>query len=193
MTPQPVRIDRATRQAWHGEQLLTLARLEYDLLALLVARAGTVVTRAQVMRDVWGTDWIGGTKTMDQHIGWLRKKLGDDATNPAYITTLRGTGWIFHPEVVDGAVCPDPESLDLATTLRKTLAELDARIEDRAAELALVRVANAEQQAAERIAAAEAARQRQEDLVIELERQVRALRQSREQRLPTSQGTYVTH
>ena len=56
------------------------------------ARAGKVVTREQLMREVWDTAWFGSTKTLDMHISLLRRKLGDDAANPRYIATVRGVG-----------------------------------------------------------------------------------------------------
>ena len=47
------------------------------------------------MRDVWGSDPTGSTKTLDMHVSWLRRKLGDDANSPRYITTVRGMGFRF--------------------------------------------------------------------------------------------------
>ena len=47
------------------------------------------------MREVWGAEWWGSTKTLDMHISWLRRKLGDDATDPRRITTVRGVGFRF--------------------------------------------------------------------------------------------------
>jgi DNA-binding response OmpR family regulator len=77
---QGVRIDAESRRAWMGDQ-------ERD--------AGKVVTREQIMREVWDTNWWGSTKTLDMHISWLRRKLGDDAGSPRYITTVRGVGFRF--------------------------------------------------------------------------------------------------
>jgi DNA-binding response OmpR family regulator len=59
---------------------------------------GNVVTRETIMREVWDAGWWGSTKTLDMHISWLRRKLGDDATNPRYITTVRGVGFRFERE-----------------------------------------------------------------------------------------------
>ena len=55
----------------------------------------SVVTRDQLMREVWDTTWWSSTKTLDMHISWLRKKLGDDPAAPRLITTLRGVGFRF--------------------------------------------------------------------------------------------------
>jgi DNA-binding response OmpR family regulator len=85
-----VRVDIAARRAWSGEDELVLRPKEFDLLALLAANAGRVVTRERIMREVWNTDWLGSTKTLDTHILSLRGKLDADA-----IATLRGVGYRF--------------------------------------------------------------------------------------------------
>lgn len=92
---QDVRIDLAARRAYKGEEELELTPKEFDLLAMLVREAGTVVTREQIMREVWDTNWFGSTKTVDMHVSWLRRKLGDDANQPSYISTVRGVGLRF--------------------------------------------------------------------------------------------------
>ena len=81
-------VDLAARRASRGGEELTLRPKEFELLALLVANAGKAVTRERIMREVWDTDWMGSTKTLDTHILGLRHKLGPDA-----ITTLRGVGY----------------------------------------------------------------------------------------------------
>ena len=83
-----VRVDLAARRAWAGDDELALRPKEFDLLALLVSEAGRVVTRERIMNEIWETDWMGSTKTLDTHILGLRQKLGTDA-----ITTLRGVGY----------------------------------------------------------------------------------------------------
>jgi DNA-binding response OmpR family regulator len=92
---QDVRIDHAARRAWRGETELELSAKEFDLLALLAGDAGRAVTRDRIMREVWDEHWYGPTKTLDMHISWLRKKLGDDPAAPRLITTLRGVGFRF--------------------------------------------------------------------------------------------------
>jgi DNA-binding response OmpR family regulator len=92
---QDVRVDLAARRAWRGEEELDLTPKEFDLLAMLVREAGTVVTREDIMREVWETTWFGSTKTVDMHVSWLRRKLGDDAGDPRYLTTVRGVGLRF--------------------------------------------------------------------------------------------------
>ena len=100
-TPEPgsaargVRIDVDSHRAYVGEEELSLTAKEFDLLRVLVRDAGRVITREQLMREVWDTTWWSSTKTLDMHISWLRKKLGDDAASPRYITTVRGVGFRF--------------------------------------------------------------------------------------------------
>jgi DNA-binding response OmpR family regulator len=86
-----VRIDEASRQAWRGDRPLDLSPKEFDLLALLVREAGKVVTRERIMDEVWDVNWFGSTKTLDMHMSWLRKKLGD----PPLIVTVRRVGFRF--------------------------------------------------------------------------------------------------
>jgi DNA-binding response OmpR family regulator len=83
-----LKVDLAARRAWLGDEELTLRPKEFELLALLVAEAGRAVTRERIIRDVWNSDWMGSTKTIDTHILGLRQKIGSDA-----ITTLRGVGY----------------------------------------------------------------------------------------------------
>ena len=87
-----VRIDRAARRAWRGGEELELSPKEYDLLALLVAEAGRVVTRERIMAEVWDENWFGSTKTLDVTVGRLRQKL-EESGAPARIVTVRGVGF----------------------------------------------------------------------------------------------------
>ena len=90
-----LRLDLDARTLAKGGTPVTLAAREFDLLALLMSRAGTVVRREEIMDEVWDPHWFGSTKTLDVHIAWLRKKLGDDPAHPRYITTIRGVGFRF--------------------------------------------------------------------------------------------------
>jgi DNA-binding response OmpR family regulator len=83
-----LRVDRAARKAWFEGRELSLRPKEFDLLALLASEAGRAVTRARIMREVWDTDWLESTKTLDTHVLNLRGKL-----KPELITTLRGIGY----------------------------------------------------------------------------------------------------
>jgi DNA-binding response OmpR family regulator len=92
---QGVRIDADSRRAWLDRDELQLTTKEFDLLRVLVRDSGKVITREQIMREVWDTNWWGSTKTLDMHVSWLRRKLGDDANDPHFITTVRGVGFRF--------------------------------------------------------------------------------------------------
>jgi DNA-binding response OmpR family regulator len=92
-----VRIDVAARRAWCAGEELELAPKEFDLLALLVREAGRVVTRERIMAEVWDENWFGSTKTLDMHVSWLRRKLGEDAADPRHLVTVRGVGLRFEP------------------------------------------------------------------------------------------------
>jgi two-component system, OmpR family, response regulator RegX3 len=84
-------IDPASRRAVLGGAELELSRKEFDLLLELARHAGQVVRREDLMSRVWDENWFGSTKTLDVHVGWLRRKLGD----PAWIETVRGVGFRF--------------------------------------------------------------------------------------------------
>lgn len=100
----PLHVDPAARRATLGGEDVELARREFDLLERLVRDAGRVVTREELMADVWDENWFGSTKTLDVHVGWLRRKLGEDPSAPRFIHTVRGVGFRFSaPEEVDPA------------------------------------------------------------------------------------------
>jgi two-component system response regulator RegX3 len=90
-----VELDPAARTARLRGSELDLSRKEFDLLGELMRHAGHVVTREDLMSRVWDVNWFGSTKTLDVHIGWLRRKLGDDPGRPTYIETVRGVGFRF--------------------------------------------------------------------------------------------------
>ncbi len=90
-----VRIDRRAHRAFQDERELDLTPTEFDLLALLVTEAGSTVSRDDIMAAVWGENWYGSTRTLDVHISALRRKLGDDPSDPRLIATVRGIGFRF--------------------------------------------------------------------------------------------------
>lgn len=84
-----------TRQlTLHGEPL-HLRFKELELLTLLMMHAGRTVSRAEIFDQVWGTDWLGDTRTLDVHIRWLREKLKPRESAPKYIHTVRNVGYRF--------------------------------------------------------------------------------------------------
>ena len=87
-----LRIDGAARTAVLDGRPLELSRLEFDLLAHLAARAGTVVTKKELLADVWHAPYGGADKTVDVHLSWLRRKLGESAAAPRYLHSVRGVG-----------------------------------------------------------------------------------------------------
>jgi len=93
-----VRIDREARRAWSGDTELDLTAKEFDLLHALMSEAGSVVTRERLIDDVWDIHWSASTKTLDMHISSLRRKLGDNASSPRYISTVRGVGYRFESD-----------------------------------------------------------------------------------------------
>ncbi len=95
---QDVRVDPERRRAWRGSTEIILSRKEFDLLEVLIAHAGRIVSREDLMREVWGTTFFTSSKTIDVHLGWLRRKLGDDSRCPRLITTVRGRGLRFETE-----------------------------------------------------------------------------------------------
>ena len=90
-----VRIDPEGRRVFLRGQEVPFTGKEFELLKLLVANEGKVVSRERIMREVWDSAWYTSTKTLDMHVSVLRKKLGDDASQPSYITTIRGVGFRF--------------------------------------------------------------------------------------------------
>jgi DNA-binding response OmpR family regulator len=97
-------LDPAARRARLDGEELELSRKEFDLLLELASNAGRVVTREDLMSRVWDENWFGSTKTLDVHIGWLRRKLGDDPAAPRWVHTVRGVGFRFgDPDELAGA------------------------------------------------------------------------------------------
>ena len=97
-----LRIDPATRQATVSGDELELTRREFDLLAYLAARAGTVVTKREILAGVWRQPYGGADKTVDVHLSWLRRKLGESAAEPRFLRTVRGVGVrLVDPDEVD--------------------------------------------------------------------------------------------
>jgi DNA-binding response OmpR family regulator len=90
-----VTLNLAARRAVKDGVELTLRYKEYELLSLLMQNAGKVLTREVLFNQIWGTDWLGDTRTLDVHIRWLRQKIEDDPSLPQYIQTVRNVGYRF--------------------------------------------------------------------------------------------------
>ena len=78
-----------------NDDLISLPLKEFELLEFLVRNSGRVLTRAQLIDRVWGSDYFGDTKTLDVHVKRLRAKIETDPANPVYIQTIRGLGYKF--------------------------------------------------------------------------------------------------
>ena len=89
VTVGPLTIDLDAHRVTSDGTEISLTRKEYDLLAALARRAGAVVTRDQLLADVWQTTWVGSPHTVEVHVASLRGKLGD----PALVQTVRGVGY----------------------------------------------------------------------------------------------------
>ncbi|WP_144120157.1 response regulator transcription factor [Catellatospora sichuanensis] len=87
-----LRVDAAARQAFLAGTVLDLTPREFDLLHYLAARAGTVVSKRDLLTDVWRLPYSGGDKTVDVHLSWLRRKLGETAQEPRYLHSVRRVG-----------------------------------------------------------------------------------------------------
>jgi DNA-binding response OmpR family regulator len=92
-----LRMDLAARRAMIGDAEMALRPKEFDLLACLAGRAGEVVTREDLIDEVWDVNWFGSTKTLDVHVSALRRKLGQHGEGAFRITTLRGRGYRYEP------------------------------------------------------------------------------------------------
>ncbi len=99
LTVGDVTVDTERHQVTVRGEVVDLPLKEFDLLRLLMANAGRVLTREILIDRVWGSDYVGDTKTLDVHIKRLRSKIELDPSNPAAIITIRGLGYklIKHP------------------------------------------------------------------------------------------------
>jgi DNA-binding response OmpR family regulator len=95
LTVQGVQVDPETRRVWRDGCEVRLSKKEFELLYALIRRPGQIVTREQLMLEVWQTTFWTSAKTIDVHLGWLRRKLGDDTASPRYLHTVRGVGFRF--------------------------------------------------------------------------------------------------
>jgi len=90
-----VEMNLHTHSVTQRGQAIDLTLKEYELLRMLMEAAGRVVSRTDLIDEVWDPNWYGSTKTLDVHVSSLRKKLGDDPSTPRYIHTVRGVGFRF--------------------------------------------------------------------------------------------------
>ncbi|OLR90461.1 response regulator transcription factor [Actinokineospora bangkokensis] len=95
-----VRMDLAARVVTVDGQEITLANKEFELLRVLIQRAGQVVTREEILTEVWSDPELKTSKTLDMHMSWLRRKLGEGGprSTERRIATVRGVGFRFNAE-----------------------------------------------------------------------------------------------
>ena len=96
VTVGDVTVDSERHEVTVRGNALDLPLKEFDLLSLLIANAGRVLTRDVLIERVWGVDYVGDTKTLDVHIKRLRSKIETDPKNPTLITTIRGLGYKYN-------------------------------------------------------------------------------------------------
>ena len=87
-----LRVDDEAHEATLDGQPVDLSRREFDLLYYLAERSGQVVPKRELLTHVWQLPYGGSDKTVDVHISWLRRKLGESAQQPRYLHTIRGVG-----------------------------------------------------------------------------------------------------
>ncbi|MEO6501169.1 MAG: response regulator transcription factor [Jatrophihabitantaceae bacterium] len=87
-----LRIDTRSYEVSLDGRPIELARKEYELLLVLARRAGEVVSKRELLAEVWQLAWGGSDRTVDVHLSWLRRKLGESAAQPRYLHSLRGVG-----------------------------------------------------------------------------------------------------
>jgi DNA-binding response OmpR family regulator len=90
-------LDAEARTLHVDGSLTEVTRTEFDLLAVMASRPRAALTRRQLIEAVWGPGWFGDEHVVDVHIGHLRTKLGDDASEPRFIRTVRGVGYGLGP------------------------------------------------------------------------------------------------
>ena len=91
----PVRMDVERHVVNVAGEAVTMPLKEFELLEMLLRNAGRVLTRGQLIDRVWGSDYVGDTKTLDVHIKRLRSKVEPDPSQPRHIVTVRGLGYKF--------------------------------------------------------------------------------------------------
>lgn len=101
-TPQPQNVamgqlsmDPVARRVYKSDQEVQLSAREFDLLAILMKNAGRAMSRDELIKLVWGDDWVGDPRTLDVHVRWLRLKIEEDPATPQFIQTVRGFGYRF--------------------------------------------------------------------------------------------------
>jgi two-component system alkaline phosphatase synthesis response regulator PhoP len=99
-------LDPEKRRLIHGGHVVRLTPKEYRLLEVLMLHPGVVLSRKQIMKEVWETDYLGDTRTLDVHIRWVREKIEVEPAEPIYLRTVRRVGYVFDP-----TAAPEPSPI----------------------------------------------------------------------------------
>ncbi len=98
LTFRRLRVDPNARRVWKDDEPVELTPIEFELLHALARHRGWVLSREQLVEQVWGHDYYGDERVVDVHIGRMRKKVEDDPANPTLIATVRAAGYRFEDE-----------------------------------------------------------------------------------------------
>jgi two-component system response regulator RegX3 len=98
LTIGPVSLDLENHRVTRGTRSFALTPKEFSLLKLLMGRAGQMITRKTLMKEIWETDYLGDTRTLDVHIRWVRQKVEDSPSKPQRLMTIRGQGYKYRLE-----------------------------------------------------------------------------------------------
>ena len=90
-----LRLEPTGRRLYKCDKEVQLSAREYKLVSLLMSQAGRAVSREELIRQIWGPEFKGDTRTLEVHIRWLRLKIEDDPTTPRFVQTVRGYGYRF--------------------------------------------------------------------------------------------------
>ena len=86
-------LDMERRRVSRGNRVHKLTPKEFDLLRLFMEHSGEIISRKALMKEIWDTDYLGDTRTLDVHIRWLREKIEEDPSAPRRLVTIRGEGY----------------------------------------------------------------------------------------------------
>ena len=98
LTFRRLRVDPGGRRVWKDDEPIDLTPIEFDLLLTLARHQGRVMSREQLIEQVWGYDYYGAERVVDVHLSRIRKTIEDDVEEPSLIVTVRGAGYRFQDE-----------------------------------------------------------------------------------------------
>lgn len=108
----PLALDPDERVLYNGDTEHRLTPKECRLLLTFLQHRGEVLTRQFLMKEVWETDYIADTRTLEVHVHWLRNKIEFTGRSPTFLHTVRGIGYVFQPKDhldQDGRISLDPD------------------------------------------------------------------------------------